>query len=82
MAKVRIKMDKAGIRQLLHESGIESELMRLGRQMADAAGAAFEARAWSRPTKAVVNVVDPRPGAMRKESKSGALARAVSGMKR
>lgn len=74
-------MDKAGMKELLHAPEIRERLTDAAEAVAAAAGPNFEVQQWDRPARAVVNVIDPTPGALFREAATGKLARAVEGTK-
>lgn len=80
--KVRIKLDRGQIIQLVNEPGVRAELTKQAQRLASAAGSDYRVQQWQRRTKAVVNVVDTRPRAFLREALTGNLARALSRMSR
>lgn len=81
MANVKIVIDKQGMRELLHAPEIRERLTDAAEAVARAAGPTFEVQQWDRPTRAVVNVIDPTPGALFREASTGKLSSAVEGTK-
>lgn len=81
VSAVKIILSKTGIDEFLHEQGIVDELLNQADRINAEAGGDYEIQVWDRPTKTVVNVLDPGVDAMGLEAQSGNLARAVSNLK-
>ena len=84
MAKARIslKLDKAGISNLLHSQEMLDATVEVGEMVASRAGIGYEVvpQPARRASRAMSNVIDPEPGALSREAQTGNLARAVSSM--
>jgi hypothetical protein len=76
---VYVKLDKEAIGELLKSSEVGSFLEEVGDQVANKAGSEYEVQVdyTSRKSRVVVNVVDPREGALFREQQTGNLARAL-----
>jgi hypothetical protein len=77
LARPKVILDTLGIQRLLNDSGVKSMLMSEGNKIAASAGPDFVAEEWRERKVAVVNVLDPTPGALGREARDGNLARAV-----
>jgi hypothetical protein len=84
MARARIVLDYWNIRELLKGPDVSKFLLDLGNDVADAAGPDYLAEVdnVSRKKRVVVNVKDPRRGALQREMSSGRLARALGSVKK
>ena len=81
MAKIWVKLDSKNVRDVLKGPGITDLLKEIGGKVARKAGSDYEVKVGSRTTRAVVNVLDPRRGALQREAKSGNLARALGSIR-
>ena len=54
--KVKVVLNSAGIREMLHSPGIESALVQAGQKVQGKAGANFGVKAFSMPSRSVVRV--------------------------
>lgn len=77
MAKVKVTLDKDGITEFMRSDDILSVLMEVAETVANNAGPDYKAVEWTRPSRAVANVIDEREDAMFREAAEGNLARAV-----
>lgn len=82
MGKTVIKLDTAGVAELLKSGEIESVLHNVGRKIAAEAGPEYETRRWTERKRAAVNVADFTEGAFRREAATGNLAKAVKRVKK
>lgn len=78
-ARVLVKLDSPAIRELLRSSEVGDFLEDIGQNVAAKAGSEYEVQVdyTSRKSRVVVNVIDPREGAMFREMNTGNLARAL-----
>lgn len=76
---IYVQLDSAAVRDLLRSSEVGNYLEEIGQQVANKAGSEYvvEADYTSRRSRVVVNVSDPREGALFRELQTGNLARAV-----
>lgn len=75
-----VKLNRAGVKELLGDPGVLRELERLAGAVARRAGSGIRVEAArSGGYRAVAHVVDDAPGALAREAKHGALARALDG---
>lgn len=80
MAKgIYVQLDSGEIRELLRSSEVGNFLEEIGDQVATRAGSEYEVQVdyTSRKSRVVVNVIDPREGALFREQQTGNLARAL-----
>lgn len=80
--KVWVQLNSAEVRKILKGPGTTQLLKDLGEQVVQAGGSDYEVQEGSRQNRAVVNVIDPREGAMFRESQTGRLARALGSVSR
>ena len=78
-ARVNIKLDKAGVGDLLKSKEVGNYLLALAGKVADAAGPDYESRVdyTSRKSRVVAIALDPRAEARFVEMNTGTLARAL-----
>lgn len=75
---VRIKLNSAGVRQLLRSAELQADLKRRGEKVASAAGGeGYEAELKVGRTRASVTVVAVTGETMRKEARTRGLIRAL-----
>jgi hypothetical protein len=77
MANVRIKLNSAGIRQLLRSSEMEADLRRRAERIAATAGEGFEASSMVGPNRARASVITTTYEAMAAEAQERRLTRAI-----
>jgi hypothetical protein len=77
VAKVYVRLDRAEVGNLLKSPEVGSFLRDIGKKIASA-DSNYEVQDWTRATRRVVNVVDPRPDARFREMSTGQMARAVA----
>lgn len=84
MVRPKVILDYWNIRKLLKGPDVSKFLLELGNDVADAAGSEYLAEVdnVSRKKRVVVNVKDPRRGALQREMSSGRLARALGSVKK
>jgi hypothetical protein len=84
MARPQLILDYWNIRELLKGPEVSKFLLDLGNDVANAAGSEYVAEVdnVSRKKRVVVNVKDPRRGALQREMASGRLARALGSVKK
>jgi hypothetical protein len=76
-AQVRIKLNSAGVRQLLRSSEVMADLDARARRVAAAAGEGHEVQLWVGRNRARATVRTATFGAMRAEASRQTLTRAV-----
>jgi len=81
MARVKVKMQKRGSRDLLRSGPVENDIAARGRAMASAAGEGFESHARTGRERALGTVVAATFDAMVAESEGHALTRALDAAK-
>ena len=83
MARPIIVLDYWNIRNLLKGPEVSEYLLGLGDKVANAAGSEYVAEVdnLSRKKRVVINVKDPRGGALQREMATGRLARALGSVK-
>lgn len=77
MASTKVELNSAGVLALLNSAGVRAALTAKAEQVAEAAGDGCTVEQLT-TDRAVVRVVDSRPGAIQREAKHGTLARALS----
>jgi hypothetical protein len=77
MARVKVKMNKEGVRALLKEPGVVADLQRRGHNIAAAAGPGHEVQTFIGKNRARVTVRTATDAARRGEAKYRYLTRAL-----
>jgi hypothetical protein len=81
MAKIWVELDRDNVRAILKGDGVTDLLKEIGSKVSRKAGADYQVQVGSRKNRAVINVVDPRRGALSREAKTGNLARALGSVR-
>lgn len=78
-ARVGLKLDRAGIGQIMKSSELAGALEEIAQGVASAAGDGYEVTVETerRKSRVIAHVIDPSPRAMGREMATGNLARAV-----
>ena len=78
-ARVRVKLNSAGVRRLLQSPEVLADLVRRAESIAAAAGPGMEVDSEIGPTRARASVRTATPEAVEAEAESRALTRAIDG---
>lgn len=79
MSNVKVELNSAGIRELLHSPGIQSALMQVGQTVQGRAGANFGAAAVDMPTRSIVRVSAINREGMKENSDDNVLVKSLYG---
>lgn len=79
MSNVKVELNSAGIRELLHSTGIQSALMRVGQTVQGRAGANFGVTAVDMPTRSIVRVSAINREGMKENSEDNVLVKSLYG---
>jgi len=77
MAKIRIELNRDGVRQLLQSPEVLGDLKRRAQRIAVVAGPGFEVRAGNGPNRARASVGTTDHASRRAEAENRALTRAI-----
>jgi hypothetical protein len=82
VADLRIKLNPAGMRELLRSDGVRQDLERRARNIAQAAGRGMESTSSSGRNRALAMVWTETPEAMAAEAKNRKLTRSIDAGRR
>lgn len=77
MTDVKVKLNKAGVRELLRSAEVEADLVSRARRIASAAGSGHEVQSGKGRNRARAEVVTATFDAMREEAMNRNLTRAI-----
>lgn len=81
MSKVEIKLDTAGVGELLRSDELKSYLEGIAKQVSDRAGSGYRAKGIRMPTRAIAVAEAADKKAIRDNLKNNTLLKAMGGLK-